>query len=58
MGRAARDFLDGFATARLVLDHDTLTPEEIAESLDPRLAPRDRPWQQGYRAAIRAAFGR
>lgn len=58
MGPTARAFLDGFATARMVLDHDALTLEEIVESLDPRPALRDRPWQRGYRAAIRAAFGR
>ena len=60
MERTGRAYLDGFATARLVLQHDGLTVEEILDSLDPR--PETdwtiHPWRHGYKAAIRAAFGR
>lgn len=53
-------YLDGFATGRLVLQHDAMTVEEILDSLDPR--PEEdwaiHPWKKGYRAAMRSAFGR
>jgi len=56
----ARAYLDGFATARAVLDLDDLTVGEIIESLDPDgdEDPLLTPWKRGYIAAIRSAFGR
>lgn len=55
-----RAYLDGFATARLVLQHDGLTVEEILGTLDPQ--PESdwtvQPWRRGYKAALRSAFGR
>jgi len=55
-----RAYLDGFATARLVLQHDVLTVEEILGTLDPD--PETdwtiHPWKRGYKAALRSAFGR
>jgi hypothetical protein len=60
MERSGRAYLDGFATARLVLQHDGLTVGEILDSLDP-LPESDwkiHPWRRGYKAAIRSAFGR
>ena len=60
MEGAGRAYLDGFATAWLVLQHDGLTAGEILDSLYPQ-PESDRtihPWRRGYKAAIRAAFGR
>ena len=58
--KRAKSYLDGFATGHLVLQHDTLTVQEIIESLDPH--PESdwtvSPWRRGYKAAIRSAFGR
>lgn len=53
-------YLDGFATARTVLELDDLTVEEIVQSLDPDgdENPLLTPWKRGYLAAIRSAFGR
>ena len=59
MRGATHSFLDGFATARLVLDVDDLTAEEIVRSLDPHQEadPGLTPWRRGYHAGIRAALG-
>jgi hypothetical protein len=57
--RAARAYLDGFGTAKSVLEIDGLTAREIAEALDPeREDPLINPWRRGYNAAIRSAWGR
>jgi hypothetical protein len=55
-----RSYLDGFGTARLVLEQDRLTVLEILESLDPEGGDdwTISPWRRGYRAAVRSAFGR
>jgi hypothetical protein len=60
MDRTRRSYLEGFATAHLVMEHDDLTPREILESLDPEREGdwTISPWRRGYRAAIRSAFGR
>jgi hypothetical protein len=57
-GKAARAYLDGFATVKSVLELDVLTMHEIVEALDPgREDPLLNPWKRGYNAAIRAALG-
>jgi hypothetical protein len=59
MQKARKSYLDGFATGRLVLDHDDLTIREILESLESDRGDWTlRPWRRGYRAALRSAFGR
>ena len=60
MERTARAYLDGFATARLVLEQDAFTVEEILDSLEPYSQAEEGlgPWKRGYRAAVRSAFGR
>jgi hypothetical protein len=56
---AARAFLDGYGTARAVLELDELTLDELAAALDPRrdADPLLTPWKRGYYAAIRSACG-
>ena len=53
-------YLDGFATARLVLEQDSFTVREILESLEAESEAEEGlgPWKRGYRAAVRSAFGR
>jgi hypothetical protein len=60
MRTAAKAYLDGFGTARHVIELDRLTLDEILGSLDPdrETDPTLTPWKRGYQAAIRAAFGR
>ncbi len=60
MRSAAKAYLDGFGTVRSVIELDGLTVEEILTSLDPdrEADPALTPWKRGYRAAVRAAFGR
>ena len=60
MRPAAKAYLDGFGTARSVIELDHLTVEEILGSLDPEREadPSLTPWKRGYQAAIRTAFGR
>jgi hypothetical protein len=58
MKRSARAYLDGFATAKSVLELDDLTSWEIMEALDPdREDPLVTPWRRGYNAAIRSSWG-
>ena len=60
MKGSARAYLDGFGTARSVLQYDRLTVGEILGALDPdrEADPSLTPWKRGYHAAIRSAFGR
>jgi hypothetical protein len=58
-GWTEQAYLDGFRTARSVLDLDRLTIEELLTALKP---DQDwdvllTPWRRGYVAAIRSGFG-
>jgi hypothetical protein len=60
MSATSGAYLDGFSTASSVIELDDLTVDEILDSLDSD-EQADRalsPWKHGYRAGIRAAFGR
>jgi hypothetical protein len=60
MSATTKAYLDGFCTAYSVIELDHLTIDEILASLDPeeQADPLLTPWKRGYRAGIRAAFGR
>ena len=59
MSATTKAYLDGFCTARSVIELDHLTLNEVLASLDPheQADPSLTPWKRGYQAGIRAAFG-
>ena len=57
--QTSKAFLDGFETARSVIELDELSLMEVLESLHPEsdADPFVTPWKRGFHAAIRTAFG-
>jgi hypothetical protein len=55
-----RLWLNGFTTVGQAFAHERLALEEVRQALEEQLAPEEpwmAPWQEGFRAGVRAGFG-
>jgi hypothetical protein len=55
-----RLWVNGFTTVGQAFAQDRLALEEVRQALEEQLAPEEAwmaPWQDGFRAGVRAGFG-